>query len=79
MSIEISDFDAIQEKLIRKRELKLNKLLDDKNIFAIEKDDNGKFTINYSNGQKFKCSGFLANRCIKSIFCREMIKKCKLF
>jgi hypothetical protein len=79
MSIEINDFDPIQEKLIRKREPKLNKLLNDKNICAIEKDISGRFIIKYNTGQIFKCSGSLPNRCIKMTFCKEIIKKRKLF
>jgi len=83
MSIEMDNFmdnfDPVQEKYLRQREPKLNRLLDNKDIFAIEKDDSGKFTIKYSNGQKFRCSGPLVNRCIKTIFCRETIKKRKLF
>jgi hypothetical protein len=42
---------------------KFNLLLEDKNIYKIEKL-NDKYFIYYNDGSIFKCSGYLADKCI---------------
>ena len=38
------------------------KQMKDKNIYKIEKEDNGKATIHFVNGQIFNCSGKLVDK-----------------
>lgn len=67
------------ERLLKKRVTKLEKILKDKSICAVKRDDSGRFTIKYDDGQVFRCSGELPNRSINYFFSRELVKKKRIF
>ena len=48
---------------------------ENKNIYKIEKEDNGKATIHFVNGQIFTCSGKLVDKTPIINFSKPRIKK----
>jgi hypothetical protein len=68
-----------EEVVFERKGKQLEKIMQDKSIVSVAKDESGKFTIKYDNGQEWHCSGILPDNHIYRIFSNEVGKKKQLF